>query len=56
MKNEILEHLKSDKHNYHTYPKLSNIFGTCQNELDELVSEGLIIERPGASNKLYKVK
>lgn len=56
MKNEILEYLKSDKNNYHTYPKLSNIFGVCQNELDELVSEGLIIERPGASNKLYKLK
>ena len=56
MKNEILEYLKLDKNNYHTYPKLSNIFGICKNELDKLVSEGLIIERPGASNKLYKAK
>lgn len=56
MKDTILAYLKSDKHNYHTYPRLSNKFGECQSELDELVSEGLIIERPGVSTKLYKAK
>lgn len=56
MKQQLLEFLKSDKHNYHPIVSLFERFGDCKSVLSELVNEGLIVERPGVNQKLYKLK
>ena len=56
MKQQLLEFLKSDKHNYHQRISLFERFGDCESVLSELVNEMLIVERPGVNQKLYKLK
>ena len=56
MKQQLLEFLKSDKHNYHPRISLFERFGECENVLYELVNEGLIVERMGVNQRLCKFK
>ena len=56
MKQQLLEFLKSDKHNYHPRISLFERFGDCENVLSELVNEELVIERMGVNQKLFKFK
>ena len=56
MKQQLLDYLASDKHNYHPIISLINKFGDCIGVLNELVSENIIVERPGVNQKLYKLK
>ena len=56
MKQQLLDYLSSDKHNYHPLISLINKFGECVDVLNELVNESMIVERPGVNQKLYKLK
>ena len=56
MKQKLLDYLASDKHNYHPIVSLFEHFGDCKSVLSELVNEGLVVERPGVNQKLYKFK
>ena len=56
MKKQLLEFLKSDKHNYHPVISLFERFGDCDSVLSELVNEGLIVERMGVNQRLFKFK
>ena len=56
MKQQLLEFLKSDKHNYHQRISLFERFGDCESVLCELVNEGLIVERMGVNQRLFKIK
>ena len=56
MKQQLLNYFASDKHNYHPIVSLFERFGDCKSILSELVNEGLVVERPGVNQKLYKLK
>lgn len=56
MKQQLLDYLISDKHNYHPRISLFERFGDCENVLSELVNEGLIVERMGVNQRLFKFK
>lgn len=56
MKQQLIEFLKSDKHNYHQRISLFERFGDCESVLSELVKEGLVIERMGVNQRLFKFK
>ena len=56
MKQQLLEFIKSDKHNYHPIISLFERFGECESVLSELVNEGLIVERMGVNKRLFKFK
>ena len=56
MKQALLEFLAAYKHNYHSAVDLCLRFGNCRDAVYELVDEGLIVERPGVNQKLYKLK
>jgi len=56
MKQQLLEFLKSDNHNYHPIISLFERFGECESVLSELVNEGFITERMGVNQRLFKFK
>lgn len=56
MKQQLLDYLISDKHNYHPIVSLFEHFGDCKSILSELVNEELVVERQGVNQKLYKLK
>lgn len=56
MKQQLIEFLKSDKHNYHQRISLFERFGDCESVLSELVNEGLIVERMGVNQRSFEFK
>ena len=56
MKQQLLEFLKLCRHNYHPFIYLTDRFGDCESVLCELVNEGLIVERMGVNQMLFKFK
>ena len=56
MKQQLLEFLKLCRHNYHPIISLFERFGDCDSVLSELVNEGLIVERMGVNQMLFKFK